>query len=253
MQRQVGEQASRSLTTAFAHLPQPTAAVIWLHGLGDTGDGWADMGPQLAAVRERARLRRTLARSLTQRPARQTVPHARFIFPTAPTQPVTLNGGMAMTAWFDLTSLSDINQEEDSAGILASCAYVNSLVDAEVASGVDRSRVVVAGFSQGGAVALTAGLRAATPFAGVIALSTWLPIAKSYPASLGAGATATPVLMCHGTADMVVRTEYGQRSVDALKTLGITADWHTFRMAHSAVPEELALVAQWLATRLPAA
>ena len=230
---------------------KPTAAVIWLHGLGDTGHGWADVGPQLASV----------------------VPHARFIFPTAPTRPVTLNGGMAMTAWFDLTSLSDvsvpdlaallrvltqarsvlplqINQEEDGAGIEASVAYVEKLVEAEVAAGVDRSRVVVAGFSQGGAIALTAGLRAPSPFAGVVALSTWLPLAKSYPAALGAGGVATPVIMCHGTQDMVVRTEYGTRSAEALKALGVTADWHTFRMAHSAVPEELSLVADWLKKRL---
>jgi phospholipase/carboxylesterase len=204
--------------------------VIWLHGLGDTGHGWADVGPQLASV----------------------VPHARFIFPTAPTRPVTLNGGMAMTAWFDLTSLSDINSEEDGAGIEASVAYVETLVEAEVAAGVDRSRIVVAGFSQGGAIALTAGLRAPSPFAGVVALSTWLPMAKSYPAALGAGGVATPVIMCHGTQDMVVRTEYGTRSAEALKTLGVTADWHTFRMAHSAVPEELSLVADWLKKRLAA-
>ena len=174
----------------------------------------------------------------------------RFIFPTAPVRPVTLNGGMSMTAWFDLTSLSDINQEEDGTGIEASVAYVNTLVEAEVAGGVDRSRIVVAGFSQGGAVALTAGLRAPSPFAGVIALSTWLPMAKSYPAALAAGGAATPVLMCHGTQDMVVRTEYGSRSAEALKALGVAAEWHTFRMAHSAVPEELALVARWLAARL---
>jgi len=209
---------------------KPTAAVIWLHGLGDTGHGWADVGPQLASV----------------------VPHARFIFPTAPTRPVTLNGGMAMTAWFDLTSLSDINSEEDGAGIEASVAYVETLVEAEVAAGVDRSRIVVAGFSQGGAIALTAGLRAPSPFAGVVALSTWLPMTKSYPAALGAGGVATPVIMCHGTQDMVVRTEYGTRSAEALKTLGVTADWHTFRMAHSAVPEELSLVADWLKKRLAA-
>jgi predicted esterase len=209
---------------------KPTAAVIWLHGLGDTGHGWADVGPQLASV----------------------VPHARFIFPTAPTRPVTLNGGMAMTAWFDLTSLSDINSEEDGAGIEASVAYVETLVEAEVAAGVDRSRIVVAGFSQGGAIALTAGLRAPSPFAGVVALSTWLPMAKSYPAALGAGGVATPVIMCHGTQDMVVRTEYGTRSAEALKTLGVTADWRTFRMAHSAVPEELSLVADWLKKRLAA-
>lgn len=110
---------------------------------------------------------------------------------------------------------------------------------------------MVAGFSQGGAIALTAGMRSAEPFAGVIALSTWLPMANSYPASLGAGATATPVFMAHGTQDQVVRTEYGSRSADALKALGATVEWRTYRMAHSAVPEELAAVAQWLAARLP--
>lgn len=230
---------------------QPTASVIWLHGLGDTGNGWADVGPQLATVRLALNRARRVVWRLTCPRASQSVPHARFIFPTAPTRPVTLNGGMAMTAWFDLTSLSDINQEEDGAGILGSVAYVESLVKAEVAAGVARDRIVIAGFSQGGAVALTAGMRSPSPFAGVVALSTWLPLAKSYPAELGAGAAATPVVMCHGTQDMVVQTAYGSRSAEALKALGVATDFHTYRMAHSAVPEELALVAQWLATRLP--
>ncbi len=114
----------------------------------------------------------------------------------------------------------------------------------------DISRIVVAGFSQGGAVALTAGLRAPKPLAGVVALSTWLPMAFSYPAALTAGATGTPVLMCHGTQDQVVRTEYGQKSAERLKELGCAVEWRTYRMAHSAVPEEIQAVAQWLAARL---
>jgi predicted esterase len=116
----------------------------------------------------------------------------------------------------------------------------------------EHSRIVVAGFSQGGAIALTAALRSPTPLGGAIALSTWLPLSSSYPAALGAGATATPVLACHGTQDQVVRTEYGSRSVERLKELGVAAEWHTYRMAHSAVPEEIAQVAKWLATRVPA-
>lgn len=110
---------------------------------------------------------------------------------------------------------------------------------------------MVAGFSQGGAIALTAGLRSASPLAGVVALSTWLPLASAYPGALGAGAPGLRVLMCHGTQDGVVRPEYGSRSADALRGHGAAVEWHTYRMAHSAVPEELAQIAQWLAATLP--
>ena len=154
-------------------------------------------------------------------------------------------------AWFDLESLSDIDVQEDAAGILASTAYVEELVAAEVAAGVPRSRIVVAGFSQGGAIALTAGLRAHEPLAGIVALSSWLPIASDYPASLGAGAAGAQVFMAHGTQDRVVRTAYGVRSQEALTKLGCRVDFQMYRMAHSAVPEELAAAAQWLAARLP--
>ncbi len=165
--------------------------------------------------------------------------------------------------------------QEDTTGIEGSAAYVEELVAAEVAAGVGaaraargperalsprpdlrppppaRSRIVVAGFSQGGAVALTVGLRSPTPLAGVVALSTWLPLASSYPAAVGAGAAATPAIMCHGTQDQVVKTEYGVRSAERLKELGQTVEFLTYRMAHSAVPEELSAVAAFLRARLP--
>jgi len=197
--------------------------------LGDTGAGWADVGPQLSA----------------------SLPHARFIFPTAPQQPVTLNGGSRMTAWFDITSLSDIEAQEDEAGLNWSVDYTESLVTAEVAAGVLRSRVVLAGFSQGGAVALLAGLRSPAALGGVVALSTWLPLAKSFPAQLGAAAREAPIFMAHGTQDQVVRPEYGQRSCDAAKALGVTASMQLYRMPHSATPEELADVTRFLLERLP--
>ncbi len=132
----------------------------------------------------------------------------------------------------------------------ASSAYVQQLIDAEVAAGVPHNKIVLAGFSQGGAVALNVGLRSPQPLAGVIALSTWLPLAADYPAALGAGAKQTPVLMCHGTADQVVRTAYGVQSKERLQLLGISVDWKTYPMAHSACPDELDAVRAFLVSRL---
>lgn len=113
------------------------------------------------------------------------------------------------------------------------------------------NRIVVAGFSQGGAIALTAALRSPQPLAGAIALSTWLPLAESYPAALAPEATATPVLACHGTQDQVVRMAYGERSAARLRELGFTVDWRTYAMPHSATAQEIADIAEWLAQKLP--
>lgn len=174
----------------------------------------------------------------------------RFVFPSAARLPVTLNGGMLMPAWFDLTSLSDIDADEDDDGLAQSAAYVQSLLDAELAAGVPRARLFVAGFSQGGAVALAVALRQAEPLGGVLALSTWLAGRAAFPASLGAGARATPVFWAHGTHDGVVKTEYGQRSAAALRAMGLEVAWHTYPMAHSACPEEMQDAHDWLTSRL---
>ena len=203
-----------------------TATLIWLHGLGDSGAGWADVADQFA------------------------LPGLKLVFPTSSQLPVTLNGGMRMNAWFDLTSLSDIDTVEDRAGMQASTAHVRALVEAEVSAGVPHNRIVVAGFSQGGAIALSVGLRTPQPLAGVVALSTWLPLRDDYPGALGEGAKATPVLQCHGTQDQVVRTAYGQQTHEAMKAMGMNTELKLYPMAHSACPQELDAVRAFLQSRL---
>ena len=206
-----------------------THTLILLHGLGDTGNGWADL--ELPAGELRG---------------------LKLVFPTASERPVTLNGGMSMTAWSDIRSLSALEAEEDAAGFAASASYVHSLIAAEVAAGIPHSRIFLAGFSQGGAVALHVGLRTAQPLAGVLGLSTWLPLEKDYPAALGEGAAATPFLLLHGTADQVVRTQYGQQSYARLQELGVSAEMKLYRgMGHGACPEELQDLAAWM-TKLAA-
>jgi lysophospholipase II len=206
-----------------------THTLIMLHGLGDTGNGWSDVDlpGELRGLK--------------------------LVFPTASVRPVTLNGGMSMTAWSDIRSLSALEAEEDAAGFAASASYVQSLIAAEVAAGIPHNRIFLAGFSQGGAVALHVGLRTAEPLAGVLGLSTWLPLSGDYPAAVGKGAAATPFLLLHGTADQVVRTEYGQQSHARLKELGIASEMKLYRgLGHGAAPEELDDLAAFLTSRLTA-
>jgi len=232
--------SARSSASCFASMYQPaqppiirrsvgphTHTLILLHGLGDTGNGWSDLGAQLP------------------------VRGLKMIFPTARERPVTLNGGLLMTAWFDINSLSALEAKEDRDGFEEATAYIESLISAEEAAGVPRQRVFLAGFSQGGAVALHVGLRSSQPLAGVLALSAWLPLATDYPAALGAGAAATHFLLCHGSADQVVRTTYGVRSYEQIKTLGIPVDFKLYPgLAHSACPQELEDVGAFLSSRL---
>lgn len=205
-----------------------TATMIMLHGLGDTGDGWAGIAGEFAAQ----------------------LPHVKFIFPHAPARPITINMGAKMPGWFDISSLEDIDQREDAEGLRESKRYVESLVAAEAAGGVPPGRVVVGGFSQGGAVALMM-LRSEEKLAGIVALSTYLPLRKQPPLISGANAR-TPILQCHGDADMVVNYGFGVATHNTLKELGADVDFKTYRgMGHSAVPSELAAVAEFLKKVLP--
>ncbi|KAJ1491067.1 Phospholipase/Carboxylesterase-domain-containing protein [Baffinella frigidus] len=169
-----------------------TASVIWMHGLGDSGFGWAPVATQL------------------------NMPHIKFLYPTAAVLPVTLNMGMEMPSWFDLYSLDPKDEREDQEGILASAAYVMTLVENEVAKGVARNRIVLAGFSQGGAISYTAALRmtADQPLAGTFLIQTFMRLKTSPPAPLPYADTATPFLVGHGDADPVVLYEWGAKSVD---------------------------------------
>jgi predicted esterase len=205
----------------------PTAVVFMLHGLGDTAAGWTDVAHML----------------------RDVVPHAKWVLPTAPTRPITLNGGMPMPGWYDITSLESIAGREDRGGLAETRRYVASLIAAEVAAGVPSDRIVVAGFSQGAAAALMT-LRDDAKLAGVVALSGYLPLAGDGAASPANG--ATPVLMCHGDADAVVAYRFGTASRDAVVAAGLPVEFKAYAgMGHSACPEELRDVGDFLEARLP--
>ncbi|BBD81219.1 alpha/beta hydrolase [Aerosticca soli] len=206
----------------------PRWSVIWLHGLGADGHDFAPIVPELVAP---------------------GWPALRFVFPHAPVRPVTVNGGMAMRAWYDIKGL-DIASQEDEAGIRASIAAVRALIAREQARGVAPGRIVLAGFSQGGAIALAGGLRLDEPLAGIIALSTYLPLAGSLAAERSAANAAVPIFQAHGQADPVVPLALGSASRDALLALGYRVDWHVYPMGHAVCPQEIADLRAWLGSRL---
>ena len=205
--------------------PNPDAAVIWMHGLGDDGHGWSEVVPAL------------------RMPA--SVP-TRFLFPHAPVMPVTINNGYAMRAWYDLRE-NDFNNRADLAGVRRSQQQVEALITREEARGVPASRLVLAGFSQGGAIALYAGLRHPQRLAGVVALSTYLIAPDSLAAEASAANRDAPIFMAHGTQDPVVQFRWADASRNALVAAGYRVEWHTYPMPHSAMPEEIVAVGQFLA------
>lgn len=212
-----------------------TATVVVLHGLGDTGDGWAGSAPELA----------------------QALPYARFVFPHAPDRPISLNFGMKMPGWYDIKSLEDIDQREDREGILESRRYVLEELVGESSDGESGSnksaaaRTAVVGFSQGGAIAL-ACLRGSKKLAGVVGMSTYVPLRKEAPVVSEAN-KGTPVLLCHGDSDAVVSYSFGVAASELLKeATEAPVELRTYRgMAHSACPEELRDVAAFLKKVLP--
>ncbi|MBS0213804.1 MAG: alpha/beta hydrolase [Proteobacteria bacterium] len=210
--------------------PTPDWSVIFLHGLGADGNDFAPVVPQLV---------------------RPGWPAIRFVFPHAPVRPITINGGMRMRGWYDIAAM-DIASREDEAGVRASIALVEALIAREGERGVPASRVILAGFSQGGAIALAAGLRRIQPLAGIIALSTYLPLAQSSIAQSTPAARATPVFMAHGMFDPIVPQTLGLRSRDALMALGMQVAWHSYPMAHQVCPPEIAAINAWLDARIGA-
>ena len=203
--------------------PEPVASVIWLHGLGADGHDFEPIVPALA------------------------LPFAvRYVFPHAPVRPVSLNGGWPMRAWFDLGAI-DPSAQLDRAGIDASTAAVAALIAREVERGSPHQCIVLAGFSQGGAIALHAGLRQPEPLAGIVALSTFLPAAETLPDEASEANHATPILMVHGTLDAVVPEGFGAASRDVLLEFGHPVEWHSFPIAHTVCDEEIALVRAFFA------
>ncbi len=206
----------------------PTHSVIWLHGLGADGHDFAPIVPQLVAP---------------------TWPALRFVFPHAPVRPVTINNGMSMRAWYDIAAF-DLNARQDEAGMRTSVASVEKLIARENARGVPSERIVLAGFSQGGAIALAAGLLHTKKLAGVVALSTYLPMHAVLTAERHSANASTPIFWGHGLADPVVVLQRGLDSRDALQALGYPVDWHTYPMLHAVCPQEIADLRDWLGQRL---
>jgi len=204
------------------------ASVLWLHGLGADGHDFVPIVAELGLP--------------VTRPVR-------FVFPQAPYRRVTINGGYEMRAWYDIRSLAAA-ERADGAGLAESVAMLHALIDAEIARGVPAARIVVAGFSQGGAVALHAAASAAHRLAGVIALSTYLPLPARFAATAHPANAALPVLQCHGLDDTVVGLAMGSAARDALRAAGYPVQWHALAMAHEVTREEIAVVAAWLAARL---
>ena len=202
--------------------PAPTLAVIWLHGLGADGHDFEPIVPELGL---------DLA--------------VRFVFPHAPVRPVTINGGMAMRAWYDILGF-DRRAREDDAGIRASAAAVSELISAQVDRGMRTERVVLAGFSQGGAIALHTALREPRTLGGVLALSTYLPLADSLPQEAATANKPTPVFMAHGIYDPVVPLMMGAGSMTFLAGLGYLVEWKQYPMQHSVCAEEIEDIGEWL-------
>jgi len=205
------------------------ASVIWLHGLGADGHDFEPIVPELG------------------------LPDAsgvRFIFPNAPVRPVTINGGMIMRAWYDIRE-PDVSQQEDAESIAESAGVLHEYVEAEFAAGIQSERILVAGFSQGGAIALYGGLRCGRPLAGILALSCYLPLADRLADEANPANLSTPILMMHGTMDPVIPVVRGQASRDQLVLAGYDVHWRDYPMPHSVCLEQIADIGRWLRERLP--
>ncbi len=201
----------------------PDASVIWLHGLGADGHDFVPLVPEL-----------DLPESCTPR----------FVFPHAPIRPVTLNNGMRMRAWYDILGLSAASAE-DEPGIRESAQLVERQIRRERAAGIPASRIVIAGFSQGGAIALHTALRYTEPLAGVLALSTYLPLRAAANEASSAN-RRIPILMCHGIYDPVLPLEGAERSRDLLRAAGYTVEWKQYPMQHQVCAQETVDIAEWL-------
>jgi phospholipase/carboxylesterase len=204
--------------------PRPDAAIIWLHGLGADAHDFEPIVPELLPRRERA---------------------WRFVFPNAPVRPVTINGGARMRAWYDIRSF-DRAAAEDEAGFRDSAARVGALIEREAARGIPAARIVLAGFSQGGAVALYAAPRYPQRLAGVIGLSCYLPLATQLATEQLPANAATPLFLAHGSADGVIALPLALRSRQLLQAAAYPVEWHEYAMAHAVCPAEIADIRTFL-------
>src|SRR6202789_3056319 len=196
--------------------PNPTASVIWLHGLGADYHDFEPLVPEIVQRRERA---------------------WRFVFPNAPVRPVTINGGMSMRAWYDILGFDRL-AAEDTAGFRDTDARVGELIAKQIKRGIPATRIVLAEFSKGGAVALYTGLRYPERLAGIMGLSCYLPLAGTLAADRAPANDGVPIFMAHGLDDGVLPIGMGLESREKLKALGFGVEWHQYRMPHSVCPPE---------------
>jgi phospholipase/carboxylesterase len=206
----------------------PRHAVIWLHGLGADGNDFAPIVPELIDA---------------------DWPPLRFVFPHAPVRPITINGGMTMRAWYDISGL-EIAQRQDEAGIRTSIGQVAELIEREIARGVPVENIFLAGFSQGGAIVLSGGIRHAQRLGGIVALSTYLPMAEKTDADASAANRDVPIFMAHGMLDPTISHALGEMSREYLKQRGYAVEWHDYPMAHQVCMEEIADLRKWMSARL---
>jgi phospholipase/carboxylesterase len=203
---------------------EPLASILWLHGLGADGHDFEPIVPELRMP--------------------ETMP-IRYVFPHAPMRPVTLNGGMAMRAWFDILA-AGFPRRVDMDGFLESVGLLERLIEAEHRRGVPHERIVLAGFSQGGSIALHTGLRYEKPLAGILALSTYLPTLESLSGELSQANAQLPIMMAHGFMDPMVPMENALRARDELVRLGYPVEWSQYPMGHAVCPEETDAIRSWL-------
>jgi len=204
--------------------PHPSVSVIWMHGLGADGTDFVPIVRELDL---------------------KGCPPIRFVFPHAPTMPVTINNGYVMRAWYDILG-TDIARREDEAGLRKSQAAIEALIDKEKSRGIAAGRIVLAGFSQGCAMTLQTGLRHPEKLAGLLCLSGYLPLHTLVPQERHAANQDTPIFLCHGRTDPVIPIQRAEQSRDILESLGYQVEWHEYYMPHSVCAEEVADISAWL-------
>ncbi len=213
-----------NLKTLEINVTDPTYSVIWLHGLGADGHDFEPIVAELNFTNKNK---------------------TRFIFPHAPTMPVTVNGGMVMPAWYDIVA-PRIDAEQDEKGIRHSAMQINQLIDAEIKRGIQSQNIILAGFSQGGAITLHTGLRYKKPLAGIMALSTYLPLDTYISDEATEENKGISIFYAHGIQDPVIPISLAEMSKNYLTKLGYKIDWHRYPMEHSVIPQEIDDISAWL-------
>lgn len=212
------------LKTLEINVSKPRYSVIWLHGLGADGH---DFEPIVAELNFKNKEK------------------TRFVFPHAPTMAVTVNNGMVMPAWYDIVA-PRIDSEQDEEGVRFSASQINQLIEIEMSKGIQSENIILAGFSQGGAIALHAGLRFTKPLAGIMALSTYLLLDTSVSTEADSSNKKTPIFYAHGSNDPVIPISLAETSKEFLTKLGYEIEWHNYPMEHSVLPQEIDDISNWL-------